>query len=382
MLIHQGIAILTASLAVIPFASGQVRNDVSRQGDAGDTLSAIIDSTVRRVMSQRDIPGAAVAFLRSDTLVHVRGYGVAERRRGMPVTTRTVFQIASLTKPFAATAVLILAEEGRIDLDAPARRYLDWLPERYRAVTVRQLLTHTSGVAPDMRRANVDEMSETEFQQRFLERPASFAPGVSFQYANAGYTLLSQIVERVSGQTFGAYLQRRIFEPLRMQHTSYRQPRRSDGVQAMGYDLVDGSLEEAPHVFSGWGNSGIETNVEDLAQWAQALDRRELLNHASYRAMFTPARVSPDTALNFPFRGARAAYGLGWFLTTDRDDALITHGGAIAGFSSVLHRLPERRWTLIVLSNKKQGSDRQGEAEALAGAVLEALRAQRHTGRR
>jgi D-alanyl-D-alanine carboxypeptidase len=376
MVIHPGIVFLTASLTVIPLrSSGELRNNVSRQG-SGDTVSAVIDATVRRVMSQRDIPGAAVAFVRGDTVLHIRGYGVAERRRGTPVTTETVFQIASLTKPFAATAVLLLADEGRLTLDVPAARYLDWLPDRYGAVTVRQLLTHTSGVAPDMRRANVDEMSEAEFQRRFLEQPASFAPGVRFLYANAGYTLLSQIVERVSGQTFGAYLQRRIFGPLRMQHTSYRQPRSSDGRQATGYDLVDSSLQEAPHVFSGWGNSGIETTVQDLARWAQALNRRELLSPSSYHAMFTPGRLSPDTALNFPFRGARAAYGLGWFLTTDRGDSLITHGGAIAGFSSVLHWLPGRRWAIIVLSNKKQGSDRQGEAEALAGAVLQALRAQ------
>jgi CubicO group peptidase (beta-lactamase class C family) len=374
--INQRIAVLTVSLSVI-HSSAEVRNEVSQQG-SGDTLSAIIDSAVRRVMSQRDIPGAAVAFLRGDTVVHVRGHGVAERGRGTPVTTETVFQIASLTKPFTAIAVLLLADEGRLSLDAPASRYLDWLPDRYDAVTVRQLLTHTSGVSPDMRRANVDEMSEAEFQRRFLERPASFAPGAAFQYANAGYTLLSQIVERVSGQSFGAFLRLRVFGPLGMQHSSYRQPRSSDGRHATGYDLVDSTLQEAPHVFSGWGNSGIETTIEDLARWAQALNRRELLSPSRYHAMFTPGRLSPDTALNFPFRGARAAYGLGWFLTTDRGDSLITHGGAIAGFSSVLHWLPGRRWTIIVLSNKKQGSDRQGEAEALAGAVLQALRAQRY----
>jgi CubicO group peptidase (beta-lactamase class C family) len=231
MVIHPGIVFLTASLTVIPLrSSGELRNNVSRQG-SGDTVSAVIDATVRRVMSQRDIPGAAVAFVRGDTVLHIRGYGVAERRRGTPVTTETVFQIASLTKPFAATAVLLLADEGRLTLDVPAARYLDWLPDRYGAVTVRQLLTHTSGVAPDMRRANVDEMSEAEFQRRFLEQPASFAPGVRFQYANAGYTLLSQIVERVSGQTFGAYLQRRIFGPLRMQQLFARSPTR---VQRMG----------------------------------------------------------------------------------------------------------------------------------------------------
>jgi CubicO group peptidase (beta-lactamase class C family) len=351
------------------------QESASTAGTQRAVLSSAIDSAVQRVMAERGTPGAAVAFLQDDSVLHLRGYGVADRERGSLVTPGTVFQIASLTKPLTAAAVLLLVDDKRLSLDDRAERFLEWLPERYRSITVRQLLTHTSGVAPDMRRANVDEMSEAEFRRRFVERPASFAPGHGFQYANAGYTLLSQIVERVSGHSFEDFLRARVFVPLRMRHSGYRQGARSDGRQATGYDLVDGVPQRAPHVFSGWGNSGIETTVEDLAQWAQSLQRRTLLSVTSDRAMFTPGRLAADTALNFPFRGARAAYGLGWFLTTDRGDSLFTHGGAIAGFSSVMHRLPGRGWTLIVLSNLKQGADRQGEAEAIANAIIASLRA-------
>jgi len=338
------------------------------------SLALVLDSAIARVMAERGIPGAAVAFLRGDTIVHLRGYGVTDRTRGTPVTPETVFQIASATKPFTAMAVLLLVEGGRLALDDPASRYLDWLPERYRSVTIRQLLQHTGGVAPDMRRANVDEMSEAEFRTRFLERPASFPAGARWEYANAGYTLLSQIVEVVSGVPFGRFLADRIFLPLRMARTGYRAPRRADPHQATGYDLADGQLQQAPHVFSGWGNSGIESTAADLARWAAAVHRGAMLRPQSYHAMFAPGRVTGDTAINFRFRDGRAAYGLGWFVMQAQGEPLHSHGGAIAGFSSIINRFPQRGWTIIVLSNAKQGADRQGQAEVIAHAVLDVAR--------
>lgn len=336
-------------------------------------LTRGIDRVVQAVLSSRNVPGAAVAVLRHDTVLVMAGYGVTDLERGTRVTSETVFQLASTTKPFTATAVLMLADQGRVNLDAPAACYVRWLPARYAGITVRQLLTHTSGVAPDMRRANVDELSEAEFQRRFAERPASFPPGSAWQYANAGYTLLSEIVEAVSGETFGDILRRRIFAPLGMRHTRYRASESGDALHAVGYDLVNGKLQRAPHVFSGWGNSGIESSVADMARWAAALERGALLQPESYRVMFTPARLSADTAANFPFRGARSSYGFGWFLTTYRGVDLVTHGGAIAGFSSVVHRFPRAGWTVVVLSNGKQGADRQNQADVVAAAVIDAL---------
>ena len=343
---------------------------------APDPVSVRIELAVNRVLGERGIPGAAVAVLVRDSVLVLRGFGVSDRERGTQVTPQTIFQIASLTKPLTATAVLLLVEDGKLDLDAPASRYLDWLPDRYSAVTIRQLLHHTAGVAPDMRRENVDEMTEAEFRRRFSDRSGSFPPGTSWQYANAGYTLLAQIVERVSGQSFGDYVQRRVAAPLGMVHTGYRVPQKDDRSHAVGYDLVDGALLRAPHVFSGWGNSGIESTVADLSEWAKAMARGRLLSQSSYRAMFSSGRITPDTVLNFPFRAGRSGYGLGWFLMSERGDSLVSHGGAIAGFSSVLTRVPKRGWTVIVLSNMKQGNDRQGQAEAIAAAILEVLRVQ------
>ncbi|HEX8242651.1 MAG TPA: serine hydrolase domain-containing protein, partial [Longimicrobium sp.] len=192
----------------------------SRPLDAA--TEARLDSVVRATMRARDVPGAAVAVLRRDSVVFMRGFGVADLQRRTPVTERTVFQLASTTKPFTAMLVLILADEGRLELDAPAARYLPWLPARYASVTVRQLLNHTAGVPADMRRANVDEFPIDEFRRRFSAAEAPSTPGTRWAYANAGYTLLSLIVEAVERRPFGESLNARIFRPLGMAQSGYR----------------------------------------------------------------------------------------------------------------------------------------------------------------
>lgn len=346
------------------------RTDTAQRPDPGLER---VDSVMGALLRQREIPGAAVAILRGDTLVFARGYGVADRERNLPVRPGTLFQLASTTKPFTATAVLMLAEEGKVDLDAPAARHLPWLPAKYAGITIRQLLAHTSGIYPDVRRANVDEMTMEEFRRRLEEQPVSFPPGTRWQYANAGYTLLAGIVESASGEELGAFLRRRIFQPLGMRTAGYRVAETGDTLHAVGYDRVEGRLERAPHVFSGWGNSGMEASVLDLAAWAAALARQELLAPRSYQAMYAPAQV--DTGeVRFSFGGApQSSYGLGWFLSSYRGEPLITHGGAIAGFSSIVNRFPGRRLTIIVLSNGKQGEDRMGQADALARAIADLL---------
>ena len=336
-------------------------------------LSRSIDSVVRAAIATRNIPGVSVAVLRRDTVIHTAGYGLARIDRPVPVTPHTVFQIASLTKPFTAMAVLMLVDEGKIQLDAPASRYLAELPGMYSSITIRQLLTHTSGIAPDMRRANVDEMELAEFWRRLGERPPSAAPGAAIQYANTGYAVLSFVVERVSGIPFGEFLRRRIFAPLAMTHSSYRVPQQNDAAHARGYDLVDGRSVEAPHVFSGWGNSGIETTAEDLSHWAAAIERRELLSKASYEQMFAPGKLASGAPNSFRFGSASATYGFGWFLLEENGRRVQTHGGAIAGFSSIVNRYPDAGYTIIVLSNSKQGSDRLGQADGVARAIAPVL---------
>ncbi|MFN2602573.1 MAG: serine hydrolase domain-containing protein [Gemmatimonadaceae bacterium] len=332
-----------------------------------------INSAVDSALISRSIPGAAVAVLRHDTLVLSKGYGLADIASRSPVTTRTIFQIASTTKLFTAMAVLLLVEEGKIDLDAPVARYLSWLPAKYSGITVRQLLTHTSGVNPDVRNANIDEMSVDEFKRRLTERPVSFPPGSSVQYANSGFTLLSFVVESASGEQFGQFLQRRIFSPLGLHDTGYRVPLTADGRHAKGYERINGELSEVPQVFSGWGNSGIETTVGDLAKFTTALDRRLLLRPSTYDLMYTPGRLANDSVIRFSANGIPSSFGFAWFIQNYRGAYLLEHGGAVAGFSSQLNRFVRDGWTIIVLSNGKQGADRRGQADAIASVIADVI---------
>lgn len=314
-------------------------------------------------------PGAALGLVD-----HGRAWfdqsGVEALGQAQAVSERTVFQIASLTKPFTAIVILRLVEEGRLGLDDRARDTLTWLPESYAAVTIRQLLNHTSGVPRDLRRENVDEFPRDDIQRRFLAGTASFAPGTRWEYSNTGYVLLSLIAERKTGRAFGDLLEHYIFTPLAMRSTRYRAPLTMGRGRASGYDLIDGRWQPAAQVYSGFGNSGIETNARDLARFAAALQDRRLLRSDSYGAMLAPARLANGEQVSFPFRGAPSSYGFGWFLTSMCGRSVALHGGTIAGFSSSLDWAIDDRLSTFALSNGKARPDRTAIAEWPALAML------------
>lgn len=331
----------------------------------------IADVVVRELLRDRKIPGAAVAVLSGDTVVFTKGYGIADLERETPVTTATVFQIASTTKPFTAAVIMRLVEEKKLSLDERLNRYLAWLPKQYETVTIRQLLTHTSGVRRDLRLENIDEFSIDEFKRRLEASEAAFPPGTKWEYCNTGYTLLALAAEEVTGKSLGQLLREQIFEPLGMAGAGYRVNEALPN-DAVGYELVNGEPKRMPRVFSGWGNSGIQASVDDISRWVASLSKRSLLSRESYEAMEIPARFADGAEARFEFGGEKkASYGLGWFLTSYRGQKVVTHGGAVAGFSSEVNRFDGL--AIIVLSNCKQGADRRGQADAIADALYDRL---------
>jgi CubicO group peptidase (beta-lactamase class C family) len=226
-------------------------------------------------------------------------------------------------------------------------------------------------VRRDLRRENIDEFPIEEFRRRLEASEAAFPPGTKWEYSNTGYTLLALAAEEVAGKSFGQLLREQIFEPLGMASAGYRvtepQP-----TEAIGYELVNGEQKRMPRVFSGWGNSGIQMNILDLARWVASLSKGSLLSRESYQAMELPARFADGAEARFEFGGEKkASYGMGWFLTSYRDRKVVTHGGAIAGFSSEVNRFDGL--SIIVLSNGKQGADRRGQADASADALYDRL---------
>lgn len=334
-------------------------------------IEEIADAIVPELLRERKIPGTAVAMLSGETVVFAKGYGLADLEKQTPVTTATVFQLVSTTKPFTAAVIMRLVEERKLSLDELLKRFLSWLPKQYEAITIRQLLTHTSGVRRDLRRENIDEFSIDEFGRRLEASEAAFPPGTKWEYSNTGYALLALAAEEVTLKSFGQLLREQIFEPLGMGSADCRvnETRPND---AVGYELVNGELKRMPRVFSGWGNSGIQADILDVAQWVASLSKRSLLWHESYAAMETLARLADGAEARFEFGGEKkASYGLGWFLTSYRGKKLVTHGGAIAGFSSEVNRFDGL--SIIVLSNGKQGADRRGQADAIADALYDRL---------
>lgn len=307
------------------------------------------------------VPGAAVLVVRDGEPVVRRSYGLADLERGTPVTPATNFRLASVTKQFTAAAILLLAEDGRLGLDEPARKWLPTLPAAANVVTIRQLLTHTSGlvdyeeVIPESMTGQLhdaDVLALLEDQDRTY-----FPPGTSYRYSNSGYALLALVVERASGQSFAEFLQARIFQPLGMTGTVAQQEGISTVAhRAFGYSDVNGSWArtDQSQTSAVLGDGGIYSSIDDLAKWDAALYDGRLLSAESRRLAFTPATPTDDRAV---------AYGFGWRITGDS----VWHSGETMGFRNVIVRYPERRLTVVILTNR---NDPEPYRTALAIAAI------------
>lgn len=333
-----------------------------------------LDEIIRAEMERRHIPGASVAVIRNNRVVLERGYGLANVERSFRATPRTKFQIASTTKVFTAAAVMLLVEDGKLSLDERAARHLAWLPQKYESITVRQLLTHTSGVNRDLRTANEDDFTAEEFRRRLAAAPASFAPGERWEYANTGYILLGMIIESASGKTYGDFLDARVFRPLGMRDTKFLEPQKETRDRAVGYEWRDNAYRRTTYFSGGFAAGGLVSSASDVAKWVRALEAGRLLRRESLEQLRTHARLSNDQPVKFTFRGEPANFGLGWFLTSYRGRKVVSHGGVLSGFSSIVNRFVEDDVTVVVLCNSKEGEripgqDRMGQAEVLAQIV-------------
>ena len=299
-------------------------------------------------MEKQHVPGLAVAVVRDGEIVLAKGYGLANVELQVPVTTNTVFQGGSIGKQFTATAVMMLVEEGKVALDDKASKYLGAVPPSWTDITIRHLLTHTSGLTQYP--ADFDQRhdyTEDELLKIIQGVPLAFAPGARFEYSNAGYVTLGIIIRRVTGQYYGDVLKKRIFEPLAMSTARVISEAAIVPNRAAGYILYDGKLVNQPWVaptLNRTADASLYFTVLDLAKWDAALYGEKLLKRSSLEQMWTPATLSDGTA---------TSYGFGWFLTTANGHRLIEHEGAWQGFNANISRYPDDRLTVIVMSNLK-----------------------------
>ncbi|MET0582983.1 MAG: serine hydrolase domain-containing protein [Pseudoxanthomonas sp.] len=293
-----------------------------------------------------DAPGASVLVLRDGQPLLRKAYGLADREAHVAATPATNYRLASVTKQFTAAAIMLLVEEGRLSLDDGVRRWLPSLPAVADSITVRHLLTHSSGLIDyeDVMAAGTTKQLHDADVLHLLETQdrTYFPPGSGYRYSNSGYALLALIVERASGQAFADFLRARIFQPLGMDNTlAFVEGGPAIADRAYGYSESEaGWIRTDQSTTSAvLGDGGIYSSIDDLARWDAALYDDRLLSDASRRLMFTPHVITGEPDIR---------YGFGWRITGET----LWHSGETIGFRNVIVRYPQRRLTVIVLSNR------------------------------
>lgn len=318
------------------------------------TRADAIDDYVTAQLKERNISGVSLAVVRENRIVKAAGYGLANLELRVPATTQTVYEIGSITKQFTAEAVMLLVETGKLRLDDKVNDYLSEKPAAWKAITLRQILTHTSGLK-DWDTGGVAfyrrDYTPVEYIRLMAEQPLDFAPGERFAYTNTGFPLLGLVIERASGLSYEQFVAERIFKPLGMSSTRFRHPEEIVVNRADGYVLANGKLqrgEQARPVIIA-PNGGIMTTVLDLAKWDAALATNKLLKPSSFEQMLQPAKLNDGQT---PYN-----HGFAWFMDSFNNHRIVQHpGSTVGGYSAIIYRYIDDKMTVILLCNLGDGA--------------------------
>jgi CubicO group peptidase (beta-lactamase class C family) len=342
--------LFTASLFVVLFAAVHATPRMRLAGAPADK----VDDVISGEMAKQHIPGLALSVMRDGAVIKAQGYGLSNVELDVPVKPETIFQTGSVGKQFTATAVMMLVEERKVNLDDPISKYLPGTPATWNAIRVRHLLTHTSGIPDyeaDSKKGEAalinlhTDYTEDDLLRKFETLALDFQPGDSWKYSNTGYVLLGILIHKVTGTFYGDMLQDRIFKPLGMNATRIINEADIIPNRAAGYRLVKGELKNQEWVspsLNTTADGALYTNVLDMAKWDAALYTEKLLKRASFGQMWTPVRLND---------GRRATYGFGWGVRNVNGHLLYEHGGAWQGFTTNIARYVDDKLTIVILTN-------------------------------
>ena len=343
---------------------GRVLRRVTRAAEIADR----IDAFVRAEMTRQRVPGVAAAVVHKGKIVTARGYGFANMEHMVPVTDATIFQSGSLGKMFTAMAVMLQVEDGKLGLDDQLTKFFSDAPASWRGITVRHLLTHTSGI-PDYTTETFDyrrDYTEDELARLAFAQALEFPAGSRWNYSNTGYALLGFIVRKASGSFYGDVLADRVFKPLGMTTTRVITERDIVPNRAAGYVLSNGELKN-----QGWVSPQLNTTADgslyfslrDLLAWDAAVKRRAILKPESWALILESVRLNS---------GKHYPYGFGWFIDERGGQPLQQHGGSWQGFKTQYSRFLGEDLSIIVLANAAQ-ADPARIADGIAAIVNPAL---------
>jgi CubicO group peptidase (beta-lactamase class C family) len=335
---------------------------------AQDTLSDRIDRFVSEEMQRQHVPGVGVAVIQRGQVIKVQGYGVSNLEHRVAVTPETMFQSGSLGKQFTAMAVMMQVEDGKLALSDSIAKFFPDAPATWRAITVRHLLTHTSGI-PDYVEGVLDmrkDYTEDELAKFAFGLPLEFPAGARWNYSNTGYVLLGIIVHKVSGSFYGDVLATRVFKPLAM--LTARVINEADIVpnRAAGYRLENGEVKNQEWVaprLNTTADGSLYFSLRDLIAWDAGVRARAILKPESWTQILTPVTLTS---------GKTYPYGFGWFLDERGGSPLQQHSGSWQGFKSQFSRFLGDDLSVVVLANLAQANPAR-IADGVAAIVDPAL---------
>jgi len=343
---------------------------------AADRYQQKLQPVLEKLIHEQQVAGFAIAVFEDNRRVYAAAFGVRNvTRSDDAITTHSLFHMASITKTFVATAIMQLFENGKIDLDAPVVKYLPYFQmadERYKIITIRQMVTHTSGM-PDV---DDYEWNKPQYDDGSLERyvrslgnlKLEFAPGQRFQYSNMAFEVLGDVIAKVSGESFEDYVQHHILVPLGMKDSTLLVKEVDPKLLAWGHDLDETGNPFPSKVYPynriHSPSSDLHSNVLDMARWAIAnmnrgeLDGARILKSSTYEVMWKSAGK---------FNGKASPAGISWFLDNYKGNRLIGHDGGDTGFLTELVMLPDKKIAVVWLAN----ADWIPNTDGITGAALD-----------
>lgn len=328
-------------------------------------------------MKSFDAPGLAIGVIKNDKVFYTGAHGVQDMDSKKPMTVQSLFHMASVSKPFVATAMVQLLEQGKIQLDDKLTEHLPYFTmadERYQDITLNHMLNHSSGI-PDVEdyewdKPQYDDGAAERFARSHAKIKLDFAPGERYSYSNAAFDILCDVIARVSGLTFDAYVKQNIFEPAGMINSTFLKPEVPDALATephiLGDDLSRVVSEVYPYNRRHAGSSTLHSNVEDMLLWAQlnlnkgVIDGKRIYQESSYQLLTTDQiKVNKNRSV-----------GLSWFQASLKESTMVYHSGGDLGYSTFFGFLPEEKSAVVIMTNIDGFWSQDAASTVLANAVF------------
>lgn len=320
--------------------------------------SSALDSLAMVQKESYKLPGLAVGIIKDNKVIYAKGFGVRSLSSQQAVTTKSIFHMASVSKPFTATAIMQLVEKGKVNLDKPLVSYLSYFTmqdNRYKDITIRQMLNHTSGIADvedyEWDKPQFDVEAAERYSRQFQNDSLDFRPGTDYSYSNSAFDILADVIAKVSGFTFEDYMKIHIFEPVGMTNSTFYQPD------------VPKSLATQPHIFDQSFNvqesptypynrihapsSTLQSNIDDMLKWAQlylnkgTINGKQLFNESTYEQL-----INPQVSI-----GGKDSVCISWFSRSLGDYKKYEHNGGDLGYKTHFAFIPEKSMAIVVMTN-------------------------------